>query len=321
MSVTLSLFAGVGAQFLDNNGAILSGGLIYTYSAGTTTPLATYTTNLGNVTHPNPIVLDSAGRIPGGELWLTTGYGYKFVTKDSNGVLIGTYDNVPSSAQPPIANDASNIAYEQGASTTAGLFIVGDSYLITSLGTTNFQTIGASANQVGIHFIATGVGSGTGTAQFSRTVQSKLQESVSVKDFGAVGDGIVDDTTAIQNAINYAMYLASPLIGIVRIPSGKYLISDTIHLGYGTSFTGIRFIGDGITFLAESIFGGTTIIANFGDRPAIAVQGGRSTAIENMTIQGVNQNFVVTNKLGTASCDINDLDISAWVTLLVWLHV
>ena len=64
MSVTLSLFAGVGAQFLDNNGAILSGGLIYTYTAGTTTPLTTYTTNLGTVAQPNPIVLDSAGRIP-----------------------------------------------------------------------------------------------------------------------------------------------------------------------------------------------------------------------------------------------------------------
>ena len=34
MTVTLSLFAGVGAQFLDNNGNILSGGLVYTYSAG-----------------------------------------------------------------------------------------------------------------------------------------------------------------------------------------------------------------------------------------------------------------------------------------------
>ena len=226
MSVTLSLFAGAGAQFLDNNGNILSGGLIYTYSAGTTTPLATYTSNLGTTAQPNPIILDSAGRIPGGELWLTTGYGYKFVTKDANDVLIGTYDNVPSSAQPPITNDASSIAYEQGTNTSAGSFIVGVTYLISFIGTTNFQLIGATSNTVGLHFIATGAGSGTGTAQRSRTVQSKLQEQISVKDFGAVGDGITDDSAAFIAAMN-AVVANGPLnVKALFVPSGEYLITQ-----------------------------------------------------------------------------------------------
>jgi len=86
MSFTLSLFAGAGAQFLDNSGNLLTGGLIYTYAAGTTTPLATYTSISGTSAHTNPIVLDASGRIPGGEIWLTTGFGYKFVLKDSNDV-------------------------------------------------------------------------------------------------------------------------------------------------------------------------------------------------------------------------------------------
>ena len=237
MSVTLSLFAGVGAQFLDNNGAILSSGLIYTYTAGTTTPLTTYTTNLGTVAQPNPIVLDSAGRIPGGELWLTTGYGYKFVTKDSNGVLIGTYDNVPSSAQPPIINDASSISYEQGTSTTAGSFIVGVTYLITFLGTTNFQTIGASANQIGILFIATGVGSGTGTAQRSETVEAKLRQTVSIVDFGAVGNGTTDDTLAIQSAINTGKNVYVPQASVSYLVTGLTINtqSQTIYGDGGNS--------------------------------------------------------------------------------------
>jgi hypothetical protein len=231
-TVTLSLFAGAGAQFLDNSGNVLTGGLIYTYSAGTTTPLATYTSNLGTSAHPNPIVLDASGRVPGGEIWLAYGYGYKFLLKDSNNVLIGTYDNIPSAALPPIFNDASSISYEQGYTATAGAFIVGSTYLITSVGTTNFQTIGAVSNTIGILFTATGAGSGTGTAQLSRTVQNKLQESISVVDFGADPTGVTDSTTAIQNGINAALAANKQIIA-----QGTYKISSKITIKGDTDFS------------------------------------------------------------------------------------
>lgn len=94
MAVNLSPFGGVGAQFFNNDGIPLSGGLIYTYLAGTNTPATTYTTSQGTIAHANPIVLDSAGRVPTGEIWLTTGTTYKFLLKDSAGALIGTYDNI-----------------------------------------------------------------------------------------------------------------------------------------------------------------------------------------------------------------------------------
>jgi len=96
-AVSLSIFGGVGAQFFDNNGNPLSGGKIYTYEAGTSTPLATYTSSAGNTAHTNPIVLDSAGRVPnGGEIWNALQL-YKFVLKTSTEVLLATYDNVGSS--------------------------------------------------------------------------------------------------------------------------------------------------------------------------------------------------------------------------------
>ena len=94
MSVNLSAFGGVGWQFFDNNGVPLAGGLIYTYAAGTTTPQVTYTTSAGTTAHSNPIVLNSAGRVPGGELWLVIGLNYKFVLQTSTATTIATYDNI-----------------------------------------------------------------------------------------------------------------------------------------------------------------------------------------------------------------------------------
>jgi hypothetical protein len=92
MAVNLSPI-GNGQQFFDNTGLPLNGGLIYTYQAGSTTPLATYTDINGTIANSNPIVLDSSGRPPN-EVWLTYGFFYKFVVKTSAGVTLGTYDNI-----------------------------------------------------------------------------------------------------------------------------------------------------------------------------------------------------------------------------------
>lgn len=122
-AVSLSIFGGVGAQFFTNTGAVLTGGKIYTYQAGTTTPLASYTSSTGNTAHTNPIVLDAGGRVPSGEIWNALQL-YKFVLKDSNDVLIATYDNVGSSfnATAIIANftgNGSTVAFTLASSPTS----------------------------------------------------------------------------------------------------------------------------------------------------------------------------------------------------------
>ena len=105
---------GNGQQFFDNNGVPLSGGLIYTYQAGSSTPLTTYTTNNGTVPNTNPIILDAAGRTPN-EIWLQTGYSYKFVLQTSTGVTLQTLDNLY-----PILQNASTTA----STFTAGMIII-----------------------------------------------------------------------------------------------------------------------------------------------------------------------------------------------------
>lgn len=68
-----------------------------------------------------------------------------------------------------------------------------------------------------------------------RTLQNKLDDVVSVKDFGAKGDGRTDDTAAIQRALNNVYgsdqsYIAGGQHRTINFPAGTYLISDTINI-------------------------------------------------------------------------------------------
>jgi hypothetical protein len=188
-------------QFFDANGNPLVGGKLYTYSAGTTSPLATYTDSTGTSANTNPIILDSRGEA---NVWLGVG-SYKMILKDSVDALIWTVDNIlgaPSSNAALVALAASN-----------GSSLVG--------------------------FIQSGTGA------VATTVQAKLRETVSVKDFGAVGDGVADDTSAIQAAINSVLTKN----GSVFFPAGRYRVTS----GYtNSSSNSVKLYGEGFDYSSST---------------------------------------------------------------------
>lgn len=150
-----------------------------------------------------------------------------------------------------------------------------------------------------------------GSGAISRRVQDKLGEFISVKDFGAVGDGTTDDTAAIQAAIDYAIYGGGK--GRVWVPAGLYKITDTIHLGYGHTFNSVVVEGDGYRYRAEASFSGTALVATFSDRPAIAIQGARGTVVRGLTVSGPNYAHIASNSLASFNSSLDDTDGSSWV--------
>jgi hypothetical protein len=78
------------SKFYDTNGAVLAGGKLYTYQAGTTTPLATYTDQTEGTANANPVILDANGEAL---VWIGSN-SYKFVLKDSSDVTLYTWDNI-----------------------------------------------------------------------------------------------------------------------------------------------------------------------------------------------------------------------------------
>lgn len=93
---------------LDNDGDPISGALLYTYAAGTTTPLATYSNVSLTTANQNPVVCDSSGRAT---LFLLP-TSYKWILKTPAGVTIWTRDNIGAVPSTNIDNDVTGTAGE-----------------------------------------------------------------------------------------------------------------------------------------------------------------------------------------------------------------
>jgi len=234
-------------QFIDSNGKPLASGQVYYYIPSTTTFKNTYQNSAGTVLNTNPVVLDANGQC------IAYGTGsYRQQVYDVYGNLVWdvqvdspltsgnqTYDieeQTFTATSGQTVFTLTTMSYVPGTNNLVvfvdGLKqIVGVNYTETSATVVTFTTglhVGAvvdfttavlqtNANIVPATDVTYNEG---GTGAVTTTVQAKLQQTVSVKDFGAVGDGTTDDTAAIQAALNsgYPVY----------VPAGTYIINGTL---------------------------------------------------------------------------------------------
>jgi hypothetical protein len=197
--------------------------------------------------------------------------------KNSSETLIGTYDNIvginsnfvnftnEQEIQTATANQTvftlTTMQYQPG-SNSLSVFVdgvnqygPGAQYAYTETSSTvvtfvnglhvgalvKFTTSAINASSYGDASQITYTPAGTGAV--ATNVQAKLRQYVSVKDFGAVGDGITDDTAAVQLACNYMMDNAKSLF----FPAGTYLVNGTVVIGntVGRTFAPCYMFGEG----------------------------------------------------------------------------
>lgn len=240
--------------FEASTGNVGAGWKLYFWVAGSTsTAQTTYSDSARTVANANPVVADANGRWP--DIFLADA-AYNVELKDSNDVLLDSADNVGSSTTSSAVVgkeiESQTTTYGQTVFTLTGLtYTPGANNLevyyngnLAENGVDYTETSSTVITWTGVTIAASGritfiknsfvsssapLASNTsytpaGSGAIATDVQTKLREWVSVKDFGAVGDGVTDDTAAIQAAID-AIEAAGG--GTIFFPYGDYRLSVT----------------------------------------------------------------------------------------------
>jgi len=154
----------------------------------------------------------------------------------------------------------------------------------------------------------------SGTGAVTRTVQSKLRDVVSVKDFGAVGDGVTDDTAAIQAANAYAISAKRSLY----FPAGDYLFTGSNYAFTTPTNQGIEWIGEagntkitisanGVIFNVRSNFSARFIVSGINFNVINPTTNNNATVfyIANSTFWGASFYFENCIFTGVTNCSIH----------------
>lgn len=197
-------------QFFDDNGNPATGWKIYAYAAGSSAPLATYTTEAGTVAQSNPIILNSLGFVSN-PIFLTAGLAYKLVLTNASDVVKGP----PVDGITGVTGTASTSQWQ--ASGLTPTYVSATSFTLAGDQTTNFH--------VKRRIQSTNT-AGTITSTITATAYTTLTTVTVVNDSGALDSGL--------SAVNLGLLTANnPSVPTSYAKSGAN--SDITSLGNNTS--------------------------------------------------------------------------------------
>jgi len=280
-------------QQFDANGDPLNGGKIYTYLAGTTTPVATYTDDTGVTPQANPIILNSLGA-PASPIWLTGGVTYKFVIKDANDVTLRTIDDISG------INDFTSNAADEWT-------LYGSSPTYTSA--TSFTLVGDQTLifQVGRRLKSANTG-GTIYSSILTSVYSAPNTTVTVvNDSGSLDAGMSAVSYALLNATNPSVPYQY---------AKKAEIQAQTYTAFTTAGTATAFTLTPDPALAALTGRPRYAVkmnqANSGTTPTLAVSGTAATAIKMVAADGSKRDPVAGELAANLLVDM-EYDGTHWV--------
>ena len=200
---------------IPTTGAPASGYKLYTYVAGSSTLVTTYTTSAGSVAQSNPIVLNSAGFPTTGQIWITEGTSIKIDFTDASDVSIKVEDNIPGT------NDAT-LTQDQWASGPAPTYVSATSFTLVGDQTSDFH--------VGRRLKTTNT-AGTIYSRISATAYTTLTTVTVVNDSGTLDSGL--------SAVNYGLLTATNF-SIPRLTETNKRILDLPGLADENTWTGTQ---------------------------------------------------------------------------------
>lgn len=201
-------------QWIDDHGNPLANGALWTYAAGTSTPLATYNAANGTA-NANPITLNAGGAA---DVWIDAGRSYKMVLKDYQGAIVWSVDNINSQGSGILSVTLRTIADLKALTVTTqavNATVLGY-YAVADGGGGNFYWSYNSSAPVDNGMVILSNSSATG--RWLRIANGEINP----RWYGAKGDNSTNDTPAMSDAADYAFAQSWP----IHLTAGTYVLGS-----------------------------------------------------------------------------------------------